>query len=240
MIPTYIMQLDKLPLNINGKVDRKLIPIPSKINSSDNIVKARNNIDKTILNILKDLFNLENVSIEDNLFDLGIDSLSSISLASNINNKLGVQITVKDIFSNSTIESLSDYISTLNGKRIINAITKVEKQEYYPLSSAQKRMYYSSSLDNNSTLYNIAGGIIVDKILDINKLQECFNTLINRHEALRTHFDIKNNEVVQVVDDNIDFKLSLDKSVSKGVLHKNTAARKKSRLTRFVNKTLAQ
>ena len=214
MIPTYIMQLDKLPLNINGKVDRKLLPMPSNINKSNNILPARNDIDKIILSTLKDLFNLKNVSIDDNLFDLGIDSLSSITLSNNISNKLKVQLTVKDIFNNPTIERLSDYISTLSEKRSLNTIQKAEKMEYYPLSSAQKRMYYSSSLDNNSTLYNIAGGIIVDKLLDVNKLQECFNILINRHEALRTHFDIVNDEVVQVIDDNINFKLSIENTSS--------------------------
>ena len=214
MLPTYIMQLDKLPLNINGKVDRKLLPIPSSDNKSGNIVPARNNTDKTILSILKDLFNLKNISIDDNLFDLGIDSLSSITLSNNISNKLNVQLTVKDIFNNPTIEKLSDHISTLSEKRSSNTIQKAEKMEHYPLSSAQKRMYYSSSLDSNSTLYNIAGGIIVNKLLDINKLQECFNALINRHEALRTHFDIVNDEVVQVVEDSIDFKLSLENASS--------------------------
>ena len=214
MIPSYIIQLDKLPLNINGKIDRKALPIPSNISSSKNIINFRNSIDKTILSIVKSLSNQKNISIDDNFFDLGIDSLSSIIISDTIKCQLNINITVKDIFDNPTIEKLSDYISTLNKTQNIDSIKTVVKKDYYPMSSPQKRIYFSNIRNQNSTLYNTTGGIIVDKLLDINKLQECFRILINRHEALRTHFDIINNEVVQVIDDNVDFNLSLEKSFS--------------------------
>ena len=212
MIPTYIMQLEKLPLNINGKVERKLLPLPKIDEAQKEIIKPRNNIDTLILNNINKSLCLENISIEDNLFDIGIDSLSAITLSLNISKGLNIQITVRDIFEHPIIKDLSNYISTLSNKRNINTIQKVEKQKYYPMSSAQTRMYYSSNLDNNSTLYNIAGGIVIDKLLDLNKLQECFNTLIKRHNALRTHFEIINNEVLQSIDDDLDFKLILDEA----------------------------
>ena len=209
MVPTFIMQLDELPLNINGKVDRKSLPLPN-ISTEKEIILPRNEIDSNIISCLTNILNIDKISITDSFFSLGGDSLSAISFSSKLSEKLGLNISVQDIFEYPIIKDLSDYISTLTEKRTINIITRAEKMEYYPLSSAQKRIYYSSNLDNNSTLYNIAGGIIVDKILDVEKLQECFYTLINRHEALRTHFDIKNNEVVQIIDDKVDFKLDLD------------------------------
>ena len=212
MVPTYIMQLEKLPLNINGKVDRKILPLPNVEKALKEIVKPRNDIDKIIIKHLKNILSVDNISINDNLFDIGVDSLSAITLSSNISNDLHTQITVKDIFEHPLIKELSDYISTLSQTRSINTIQKAKKRDYYPLSSAQKRIYYASSVDNNSTLYNIAGGVILNNILDINKLQKCFNVLIQRHSILRTAFVIKENDIVQIVKKNIDFKLELDNS----------------------------
>ena len=212
MVPTSIMQLDKLPLNINGKIDKKLLPMPSNTNKTKNIIPARNNIDKELLNIIMNLFNLKNISIDDNLFDFGIDSLSSITLSSAISSNLKISLTVKDIFNNPTVETLSNYISTLTGKRNSNTINKMEKMQFYPLSSGQKRIFYSSNLDNTSTLYNVSGGIIVDDVLDVNKLQKCFNILINRHESLRTHFEAKNDDIVQIVEKQINFELESEDS----------------------------
>ena len=214
MLPTYIIQLDNLPLNINGKIDRKQLPLPNVDKAEKNIISPRNDIDKTILTILKNILSTETISIEDNLFNIGLDSLSAITLSSNISKELNIQITVKDIFEYPTIQELSDYISTLSQTNNINTIPNAEKMDYYPLSSAQKRIYYASSVDNNSTLYNISGGILLDKTLNISKLEQCFNTLIQRHTVLRTAFEIRKNEIVQIVKEKINFKLELDNSNS--------------------------
>lgn len=59
-------------------------------------------------------------------------------------------------------------------------------------------MYLSTTLSGeNSTLYNIPGIIIMDKMPDITKLEACLNTLIERHEELRTSFEIVDNNIVQ-------------------------------------------
>ena len=83
-----------------------------------------------------------------------------------------------------------------------------KKAEFYKVSSAQKRMYFSSKVSGeSSTLYNISGGVILDGELNINKLEAAFNTLINRHESLRTYFEVIDGNVVQKIVDNINFKL---------------------------------
>src|SRR5699024_8156479 len=80
---------------------------------------------------------------------------------------------------------------------------------YYPISSAQKRIYYVSSVDKSSLLYNIAGGLFFDVVPDTSKLENCIRVLIKRHESLRTSFFIVNEEIVQKIEDNIDFNLKV-------------------------------
>ena len=214
MLPTFIMQLKEFPLNINGKVDTKSFPIPTMNNIEREIIPARNNLDKLVIDTLSKVLNITNISIEDSFFDLGGDSLSAISFTTALSYNLNISITVGTIFQHPTIKELSDYIATLSKNSNKNTIKKAEKSTYYPASSAQKRMYYASSIENDSILYNNAGGIIVDKILDINILQKCFQTLIGRNEVLRTHFNVVDNDIVQIINDKIDFNLSVEKEIS--------------------------
>ena len=213
MVPQYFIELEELPYTPNGKIDKKMLPAP-KIEVNKKVVAARNKIDTVLIDIFKDLLKLETVSIEDSLYDLGGDSLTSINIATSIYNQLGLAITIKDIFEHPTVKDLSDYLATLSSKNVENEIKKAEKREFYPTSSAQKRIYYASSMDHNSVLYNIAGGIIIDKVLDIALLEQCFQVLINRHEALRTHFQVVEDDIVQIVEDKIDFTLSSEMAVS--------------------------
>lgn len=214
MIPQYFIEIDKVPININGKTDYKALPTPNAITLKHIVLEARNNTDKIIIDCFKEILHIENVGIADSFFELGGDSLSAINAANMITEKLKNEISVKDILEHPTIQDLSDYIQDKNsGEAII--IKKAPKRAYYPASAAQKRMYYTSKISGKkSILYNIAGGIILNGNINLQKLSLCFKTLINRHDALRTHFSFKDNEIVQVISDNIKFKLPTEHTSS--------------------------
>ena len=210
MLPYQLIQLDSLPININGKIDKKTLPdidfnMPSSFSIPSTLTEEK------LLDLWKNILELSSISINDDFFTLGGDSLLAIKLIAFINTAFKINLTINDLFNNSTIETLGKYLDSLPSIDK-NIIPKSESKKYYPLSSAQKRVYYASSLDCNSTLYNIAGGIIVDKTLDVKKLEKCFITLIKRHSALRTHFDMVDNDLVQMIDEKIHFKLTLEKA----------------------------
>ncbi len=209
MIPKYIMQLASLPLSISGKIDRSMLPIPTHAAAMQTIVPARNDMDALLVSKISTLLHLKELSITDSFFDIGGDSLSAISLVNSINSTYHTAMTVRDIFKYPVISELSDAISKSLSlpKKDALLIKKAAKNSYYPISSAQKRVYYASSMEKDSVLYNIAGGILLDKPLDTSILQSCFEQLIARHQALRTYFDIQNEEVVQIVADEVAFKL---------------------------------
>ena len=210
MIPSSIMKLDVLPLNVNGKVDKKKLPLPSLDMTKREIVSARNDIDKLIIDELKSILNIDNISIKDSFFGIGGDSLNAITLCTRLSDKLGISITVKDIFDNPTLENLSDFVSNNNVMETKRMINKAPAMEYYPISSAQKRIYFSTNVAGEaSTLYNVPGGIILDSNVDTIKLERCLQTLISRHESLRTYFEIHNENVVQKVLNNVEFKLDV-------------------------------
>lgn len=210
MIPQYFVKLSDLPYTPNGKIDRKQLPVPSFQSRGKEIIESRNSIDSTLIKILQELLTIENISIDDSIFELGGDSLTAISLCAKIYSELNVQIFVKDILENPVIKDLSDFISskanTLN-KRVISSAPEAP---YYIASSAQSRMYYASKVSgDDSILYNISGGLILDKMPDEKKLQTAFNKLIEHQPSLRTYFELNNENVVQKICDKIDFKLDI-------------------------------
>ena len=178
-MPNYYIHLDELPFTPNGKIDRKALPLPNLENNKI-IVKSRNSLDYFLTEVLSDLLNLniDNISINDNFFDLGGDSLSAINLSSKIYSKLNIEIFVKDIINNPKISDLSELKSSkisINN----NILEHIKNQKYYPTSSAQQNIYIASNIaGENSLIYNIPGGVIFDKKIDIKKLENCFNELI--------------------------------------------------------------
>ena len=215
MIPSYILQLDKLPINTNGKIDKEALPLPQEHSVlAREIVLPRNDIDEKLIDILKLLLKTNTISITDSLVNIGIDSLSSIRLTAQIYNSYGINISVKDILSGITIEKLSDIISTTN-KKILNVefITTTNAMDFYPTSSAQKRIYYSSKVAGDKIAYNIPGGLVLSEMPDIEKLEKCFNKLIEKHDTLRTYFEVIGGEVVQKIKEKINFKIDFDDEI---------------------------
>lgn len=210
MIPQYFIKIESLPYTPNGKIDRNALPIPILNKNTHVSITPRNNIDKKLIDIVRELLNIDNFRIEQDFFELGADSLTIINLSMIIFDKFKINILVKDIIENSNILKLSDFISQRTFYNV-SEIKKCNKRSSYPLSSAQKRIYLShTSYDNLSTTYNMPFGIIFDSMPDIKKLENSFKYIINENESFRTYFDFENNEIVQKILDNIDFKLSVE------------------------------
>lgn len=105
---------------------------------------------------------------------------------------------------------MAEFIDKQKNKKKISCLSKAENKDYYDLSSAQKRIYYGSYiLDSSSISYNLPGGIFMDKIPDIEKLENCFNKLIERNESLRTYFEIIDGVPVQKICKDFSFKIDV-------------------------------
>lgn len=217
MIPQYFVKLEDFPYTPNGKIDRKKLPMPN-IDRSKEMVIPRNNMDKALLNILQELLNINNLSIEDSFFELGGDSLTAINLCTKIYSEFNIQIFVKDILENPVIKDLSDLIT--NSENINNNIklVKADKQTYYPLSSAQKRIYYSSKkASENNLVYNVSGALLVDKLLDISKIKNAFSKILELHDSFRTRFVLNGEELVQEVLDIKDIDINVFNGCEKDI-----------------------
>lgn len=206
MIPAHFVQLDKMPLTPNGKLNRQLLPAPvKKRDSGIEYVPPQTSAEIQLTAIWEDVLGLEQVGIRDHFFEIGGHSLRATALIAKIQKQLHVQIPLRDVFRFPTIEQLAQTITKteLTG---YDAIPAIEKRPYYPVSSAQKRLYILNHLEGGELSYNMLGLMAVEGKLDRDKLQQAFRTLISRHESLRTGFKMADGEPVQYVLDHAAFE----------------------------------
>ena len=105
MVPSIYIRLDSFPLTVNGKIDKKQLPVP-EIKAKTDYVAPETDLEKKICEIWKDLFSLKQIGIDDNFFDLGGDSLSAIRFQVEALNQ-NLNISYSDIFKFPTIRLLA-------------------------------------------------------------------------------------------------------------------------------------
>ena len=208
-IPTYFIKLDKLPINTNGKVDSKLLPSPQLVNTKSQIIPARNIVDQKIIFVLKEILNINKISIDDSFFDLGGDSLTAITLCSKIYNEFNIQLSIKDILENPIIKDLSDVISSRDLHNKNCPLKKAEIKDIYQASFAQKRIFYSTQAisGGNNVVYNVSGGLLIDSVLDVNKIVDCINKIVDNQSSFRTQFEIVDGELYQRIINHAQIKI---------------------------------
>jgi amino acid adenylation domain-containing protein len=111
MVPVIWVELERLPLTANGKVDRKALPDPdsSKLVTNE-YVAPRNEVEEKLAVVWQELLGVERVGVHDNFFELGGHSLLVMRLISAIRKEVNVELNIKDLFHFSTISDLSKYL----------------------------------------------------------------------------------------------------------------------------------
>jgi amino acid adenylation domain-containing protein len=208
MVPSYFIPVDKIPLTPNGKIDRKALPEPAQ-KTGQGYMAPRNEVEEILTGIWAEVLGIEKdkISIDANFFDLGGHSLKATMMVSKIRKLLNVQVPLVEVFETPGIKGISQYIAGLKEDPFIS-LEPVEKKEYYPLCSAQKRMYILNLLEGKDAVtYNISNMLQINGKLDIPGLEKAFKKLIHRHEALRTSFAMIEDNPVQIVHDHAAFNL---------------------------------
>uniref|UniRef100_UPI0030EBB6A6 amino acid adenylation domain-containing protein n=1 Tax=Ascidiimonas meishanensis TaxID=3128903 RepID=UPI0030EBB6A6 len=197
MVPLFYVHMQAFPLTSNGKINRNALPHPNTVNS-EAIVKPTNDIEQALVEIWTEVLNLENgaVGTSNSFFDLGGHSLNAISLVNKINKYFSVSLSLREVFSLQTIQALACHIDQ-STVQVHQAIIPSGEKPFYALSSAQKRMYFLYEFDRLSTAYNMPGVFKIGKRLEVAKLTQAFQSLVRRHESLRTQFILEEGTVVQ-------------------------------------------
>jgi len=193
-IPQHFVRLDRIPLTPGGKIDRKALPEP-KTEVDARYVAPRDYTEKILARIWAEVLGItrERIGIDDDFFQLGGHSLKATLLILKMKKEFHVKVPLEVIFNTPTISHLAGYIKKA-GKEQFKSIPPAPKQEYYPLSFAQRGLYVHQNRDPSSTTYNEFQAVIIDGEFEVEKLEIAVNRLIRRHDSFRTSFIIVENQ----------------------------------------------
>ncbi|GGG20358.1 surfactin synthase subunit 1 [Dokdonia pacifica] len=207
MLPNYYVEIAEIPLTSNGKMDKKSLPsIASNDRIKNTYIAPSTTLEKQLVAIWEEVLGVSKIGLTDNFFELGGHSLKMTLVVNKIKNRLGYDLTIKEMFLNPTIASIVPKL----GDRTFDTIPKAALQADYPLTSSQHRLWILSQFEGGNKAYNIPGSFELEGVLDVEKLKEAFNSIIARHEVLRTFFKRNDEgEVRQCVVDalGIDFEM---------------------------------
>ncbi|HEX9981688.1 MAG TPA: non-ribosomal peptide synthase/polyketide synthase [Thermoanaerobaculia bacterium] len=211
MVPAAFVSLAAIPLNPNGKVDRRaLVRMDITIASGQAYVAPRNETEQQLVEIWAEVLKLapEKVGINDSFFELGGHSLLATRLISKIRGRLNVDVPLKSLFERSTVARFAELIATATASNV-PAIRPIDRTaiERLPLSFAQERLWFFDQLEPGSVRYNVSTAVTITGALNVDHLDEAFNLIIARHENLRTVFPSIDGQARQQILERVDFCL---------------------------------
>ncbi|KUP38504.1 non-ribosomal peptide synthetase [Bacillus halotolerans] len=207
MVPSYFVRLEHMPLTSNGKINRKVLPAPeASLQQTAEYVPPGNEVESKLTDLWKEVLGISHAGIKHNFFDLGGNSIRAAALAARIHKELDVNLSLKDIFKFPTIEQLADKALHMEKNRYA-PIPAAKEMPYYPVSSAQRRMYLLSHAEGGELTYNMTGAMSVEGTVDPARLNAAFQKLIERHEALRTSFELYEGEQAQRIHQTVEFTI---------------------------------
>ncbi|OJT19745.1 hypothetical protein BO221_36000 [Archangium sp. Cb G35] len=196
MVPPVIMVLEALPLSPNGKVDRKALPAPSFERAERRYVAPSTPTQQLLATIWAEVLRVEKVGTEDDFFALGGHSLLATQVVSRVRSALGVELPLRAIFEAPTVAGLSRRLPA-TGRTQAPPLVSVSRDGALPLSFSQQRLWFLDQLEPASATYNIPSAFLVSGQLDVEALRRAVETLVARHESLRTTFHTGEEQPLQ-------------------------------------------
>jgi amino acid adenylation domain-containing protein len=203
MLPDAFVPLDKIPLTINGKLDKRALPaIPRAIAVSATEDKELTAVEEILANTWAAILNLEQVKLTDNFLELGGHSLLATQVMTRVNEAFGIDLSLRVIFESPTLQELAERVEAeLKANRSLpaNPIEKVSREDHLSLSFAQQRLLFLDQLEPGNSLYNSPIARRLRGVLNVEALAQSFSEVIRRHEVLRTSFPIHSGQPVQEI-----------------------------------------
>ncbi len=189
MIPATLTVLDAAPLTPSGKLDRKALSQAPKYapdrEERVGFTPARTPEERALAEIWREVLGQERVGVHDNFFALGGHSLLATRVVARVRDRFGVELPVRALFEAPAIAELAPRVQAAKGRER-PPIQPVDRAQPLPLSFAQQRLWFLDRLEPGSARYHIPGALRLTGRLDAAAFHAALETVVGRHETLRT------------------------------------------------------
>ncbi|MBR2143240.1 MAG: amino acid adenylation domain-containing protein [Anaerovibrio sp.] len=212
MVPEAFMQLDKIPLNQNSKVNRRALPVPELMSPEiEADVRPANILEEKLQQLVGEIIGNDNVSLSIPLEFAGVTSIGFIRLAAMIYKQYGISISAKKFKGISLLDIENEILREwMCPKKPEISLGDLDGNEWtsYPLSAAQMGVYMECMKNPESTAYNIPFILEFSLDTDEKKITAAIQRVLAAHPSLNIHFDVVGHEVMAVRNEQQDFSVA--------------------------------
>ncbi|MGP9039172.1 non-ribosomal peptide synthetase [Bacillus stercoris] len=189
MLPARLIQIDSIPLTANGKLDQKALPEPEKHTYTADDISPRNEIEKVMAEIWKELLNVDELGVNANFFELGGDSIKALQVCARLKQR-GYETTVREMFEHQTLGELSARVQ--KAVRVIDQGPVEGEITWTPI----QQWFFSQSLESHH--FNQSVMLYRSERFDEIALKKVLKSLVTHHDALRIICRYENGSPVQL------------------------------------------
>ncbi|MGR8929908.1 MAG: amino acid adenylation domain-containing protein [Gammaproteobacteria bacterium] len=213
MVPSVFIGIDSLPLTPSGKLDRKALPLPgvARPTLDNNFCPPQTEIEQALTEFWQGVLGLDQVGGNDNLFELGGDSLKATRVLARLDARYHLELSLKALFETPTIAEIAKRIEAMQ-----TAITSIQPQACLPqepgqfgaIAFGQQGIWLDSQIQKTEPIYNESFTIHIKEFVNVAALERAFQAFIQRHDMLRAGFTSMNGMVSQSVSGVVAFHLA--------------------------------
>lgn len=214
MVPAVFMQIDKIPLTQNQKVNRRALPVP--VRESAEMTAPETEMQKSVFAVVAETVGHDAFGIDSDLYEIGLTSIGAVKLNVALAKAFGISVKISDIKANPTVRRLDAFIRSAKPE------TEYEIRDYYPITETQKGIFVESIARPDTTVYNIPLLIRLGESVDTARLEAAVKTALDAHPYVKVTLESDGNgEITARRNDSAEItvtRMSADELPSAGTL----------------------
>ncbi len=205
LLPSAFVVLEAMPLNANGKIDRRALPAPgAPLDAARAYVAPRGPVEQALAAIFAEVLRVPTISAAAGFFELGGHSLLATQVIARARAAFGVELPLRALFEAPTPAELATRVdAALRADRGVPPppLVRVAREDATLLSFGQERLWFLDQLEPGDPSYIIPEVLRLEGALDVGVLERALSAIVARHEVLRTTFSTVDGRPVPVIHD---------------------------------------